>query len=101
MAIENSTAPCPDCGETDEGHATPCGNRRILPGSFRSAVRPPQVANRQPPRAFDRLHAVGEAFTHALLRCSERDLADTCVIGLRLNDELRKRGLVIRDGIKE
>ena len=72
MAIENSTAPCRDCGSTE-----------------------------QSPRAFDRLHAVGEAFTNALLRCSERDLADTCVIGLRLNDELRKRGLVIRNGIKE
>lgn len=32
--------PCPDCGSTEEGHATPCGGRRVESGPHRSAVAP-------------------------------------------------------------
>lgn len=38
---------------------------------------------------------IGDAFTQTLLRTSERDFADTVVLGNRLVDELRKRGLTI------
>ena len=37
----------------------------------------------------------GDAFTHTLLRSSERDFADSVILGSRLVEELRKRGLAI------
>jgi hypothetical protein len=38
---------------------------------------------------------VGEAFTQTLLRTSEREFADTVVLGNRLVEELLKRGLTV------
>lgn len=35
--------PCSDCGSTEEGHATPCGGRRLTHSLYRSAVRPAHV----------------------------------------------------------
>jgi hypothetical protein len=40
MARTRPLEACPDCGSIDPGHATPCGNRRTEPGTYRSAVRP-------------------------------------------------------------
>lgn len=39
--------------------------------------------------------AVGEAFASVLLKCSERDFADTALLGSRLIDEFAQRGLVV------
>jgi hypothetical protein len=38
---------------------------------------------------------VGEAFTQTLLKTSERDFSNTTVLGGRLLEELRKRGLAV------
>lgn len=42
-------APCPDCGCSDEGHATPCGRRKLAHSQYTSAVMPelPALLRRQ------------------------------------------------------